>query len=187
MIQAQSAPVAAPIRYDLRAMTPALLEPVRRWLALAHVTRWWPVECALRAINRHLGEPAIACLILAMNGMNGMNGRDMGYSQVYDPHRADGDAACHPYREEPRGARGIDLFIGEASHIGQGHGPRFIGRVLDHLFDAGAPCVLSDPSPLNVRSVAALRSAGFRSIGERDTGGHVLLMRCDSPRQRISP
>ena len=183
MIQPQSAPAAAPIRYDFRVMTAADLGVVRRWLATPHVTRWWPdPECSLRSINRHLSEPDIACLILTMNG------RDTGYLQVYDPHHSDGGTTGHPYRDQPRGARGIDLFIGEASCIGRGHGPRFIDRVRDHLFGAGAPCVVSDPNPLNARSVAAFRSAGFRSMGERDTAwGHVLLMRCDSPRQAISP
>jgi aminoglycoside 6'-N-acetyltransferase len=183
MIQAQSAPAAAPIRYDFRAMTAVDLDAVGRWLATPHVTRWWPdPECALRSISRHLSEPAIACLILTMNG------GDTGYLQVYDPHHSDGETTRHPYRDQPRGARGIDLFIGEASCIGQGRGPRFIGRVRDHLFEAGASCVMSDPNALNARSVAAFRRTGFRSMGERDTAwGHVLLMRRDSPRQVISP
>jgi len=179
MIQPQSAPAAVPIRHDFRVMTAADLGAVRR-LATPHVTRWRPdPECALRSIRRHLGEPGIACLILTANG------RATGYLQVYDPHHSDAET---PYRDQPRGARGIDLFIGEASCIGRGHGPRFIDRVRDHLFGAGAPCVVSDPNPLNARSVAAFRSAGFRSMGERDTAwGHVLLMRCASPRQAISP
>jgi aminoglycoside 6'-N-acetyltransferase len=188
MIQAQSASAVAPIRYGLRAMTAADLDSVRRWLAQPHVARWWPhPECALRSVTRHPSEPTIACLILTMNG------RGVGYLQVYDPHHApgragDGQTPRHPYQDRPRGPRGIDLFIGEASFIGQGHGPRFIRRGLDHLFDAGAPCVVADPNPSNVRSVAAFRSAGFRSMGERDTAwGHVLLMRCNSPRQVISP
>lgn len=179
MIQAQSASAVAPIRYGLRAMTAAVLDSVRRWLAQPHVARWWPhPECALRSITGHLNEPAIECLILTMNGRR----------VAHHTRAGDGQTPRHPYQDQPRGTHGIDLFIGEASFIGQGHGPRFIRHGLDHLFDAGVPCVVSGPNPSNVRSVAAFRSAGFRSMGERDTAwGHVLLMRCDSPRQVLRP
>jgi aminoglycoside 6'-N-acetyltransferase len=135
MINAQSAPASAPIRYGLRAMAPADLAIVRGWL----VTRWWPnPEHALRSITQHLVEPAIECFILTMDG------RDAGYLQVYDPHHApppaaDVQASVHPYRVQPRGTRGIDLFIGEARFIGRGQGSRFIGRILDHLIEGEYP------------------------------------------------
>jgi Acetyltransferase (GNAT) domain len=83
MINAQSGPASAPIRYGLRATAPADVAIVRGWLAEPHVTRWWPnPEHALRSITQHLVEPAIECFILAMDG------RDDGYLQVYDPHHA---------------------------------------------------------------------------------------------------
>src|SRR5262245_4225506 len=188
MIQPQSAPAVAPIRYGFRAMRPADLGTVGGWLAEPHVKHWWPdPERALRSIIQHLSEPAIECLILTMGG------RDAGYLQVYDPHHtpcpaADDQTIGHPYRDQPRGTRGIDLFIGEARFIGQGHGPRLIRRVLDHLFAVGAPRVVTDPDPANTRSIAAFRRAGFRCVGERDTPwGHVLLMRCDNLKPIISP
>jgi aminoglycoside 6'-N-acetyltransferase len=188
MINAQSAPASAPIRYGLRATAPADLAIVRGWLAEPHVTRWWPnPEHALRSITQHLVEPAIECFILTMDGC------DAGYLQVYDPHHApppaaDEQASVHPYRDQPRGTRGIDLFIGEARFIGRGHGSRLIRRILDHLFEGGIPCVVTDPDPANTRSLAAFRRAGFRCVGERDTAwGHVLLMRCDNLKPIISP
>jgi aminoglycoside 6'-N-acetyltransferase len=188
MIKHQSAPARVPIRYGLRAMGPADLAVVRGWLTEQHVTRWWPnPEVALSSISQHLSEPAVECFILTMDG------RNAGYLQVYDPHHApppaaDGQSSGHPYRDQPRGTRGIDLFISEARFIGRGHGSRLIRRCLEHLSEGGIPCVVTDPDPANARSVAAFRRAGFRRLGERDTPwGHVLLMRCDNLKPTISP
>jgi aminoglycoside 6'-N-acetyltransferase len=185
MIKAQSAPAVVPISYGLRAMGPADLPVVRGWLTQPHVTRWWPnPEVALRLITQHLGEPAIECFILTLDG------EDAGYLQVYDPHHspppaADEHASVHPYRDQPRG---VDLFIGEARCIGRGHLSRLIRRILEHLFEEGIPCVVTDPNPENARSVAAFRRAGLRCVGERETArGRVLLMRCDNLKPAISP
>jgi aminoglycoside 6'-N-acetyltransferase len=179
MIKAQSAPAVVPISYGLRAMGPADLPVVRGWLTQPHVTRWWPnPEVALRLIIQHLGEPAIECFILTMDG------EDAGYLQVYDPHHspppaADEHASVHPYRDQPRG---VDLFIGEARCIGRGHGSRLIRRILEHLFEEGIPCVVTDPNPANARSVAAFRRAGLCCVGERETARtRVLLKPAISP------
>jgi aminoglycoside 6'-N-acetyltransferase len=188
MIKVQSTPALVPIRYGLRAMGPAGLAVVRGWLTEPHVTRWWPnPDVAVRSIAQHLSEPAIECSILTIDG------RDAGYLQVYDPHHAPPPAANeqtrdHPYRDQPRGTRGIDLFIGEARFIGRGHGSCLIRRILEHLFEEGIPCVVTDPDAANARSVAAFHGAGFRCVGERNTAwGHVLLMRCDNLKPTISP
>ncbi|HSR82491.1 MAG TPA: GNAT family N-acetyltransferase [Hyphomicrobiaceae bacterium] len=187
MIKAQSAPAEVPISYGLRAMG-ADLAVVRGWFTEPHVTRWWPnPEVALSLITQHLSEPAMECFIPTMGG------QDAGYLQVYDPLHlpppaADEHASGHPYRDQPRGTRGIDLFIGEGRFIGRGHGSRLIRRILGHLFEGGIPCVVTDPDPTNARGVAAFRRAGFRCVGERDTAwGHVLFMRCDTLKPAISP
>jgi len=188
MIQAQSASAVAPIRYGLRAMTAADLDSVRRWLAQPHVARWWPhPECALRSITRHLSEPAIACLILTMNG------RGVGYLQVYDPHHApgragDGQTPRHPYQDQPRGTRGIDLFIGEASFIGQGHGPRFIRRGSTTSSMRAHRVRWQTPIPPTYAALPPFAAPVSAPWGnEIPLWGHVLLMRCNSPRQVISP
>jgi aminoglycoside 6'-N-acetyltransferase len=172
MIKAQSAPASAPIRYGLRAMGPTDLPIVRGWLGEAHVTRWWPdPERGLRSIGRHLGEPGIECFIRTIDC------RDAGYLQVYDPHHGPktgvhAQTSIHPAGDQPRGARGIDPFIGEARFIG-GHRPRLMRRILDRLFEGEMRCVLTDPDPMNTRSVAASHRAGFRGVGERGTAWGV--------------
>jgi aminoglycoside 6'-N-acetyltransferase len=177
-----------PISYGLRATGPADLAAVRGWLSEPHVTRWWPnPEVALRSINQHLSEPAIERFIPTRDG------EDAGYLRVYDPHHppppaGDEHPRDHPYCDQPRGTRGIDLFIGEGKLIGRGHGSRLIRRILGHLFGEGIPCVVTDPDPANARSVAAFRRAGFGCVGEPHTAwGHVLLMRCDNLKPAISP
>jgi len=139
MIKAQSVPASAPIRHGLRAMGPADLPIVCGRLGEPHVTRWWPdPERALRSIARHLGGPAVERFILTIDS------RDAGYL-VYDPHHgpptgAHAQTSIHPDRDPPSGARGIDLFIGGASFIGRGHGPRLMRRILDHLFEGAMRC-----------------------------------------------
>jgi aminoglycoside 6'-N-acetyltransferase len=161
---------------------------VRCWLHAAHVARWWPdAEKQARSIAAHMNEPSMRCLVLMVDG------QDVGYLQVYDPHHEpciapDGSEIEHPYRDQPRGTRGIDLFIGEAHMIGRGLGPRLIARVVRSLFEEGAPCVVTDPDPANTHGIAAFRKAGFRSLQERDHAwGHVLLMRCDNPDRAPAP
>ena len=181
MTDVQSVQVATPVRYDCRAMRSADLALVRRWLDEPHVACWWPDgEKQARWIAEHLSEPSMQCLILTIDG------RDVGYLQVYDPHHepciAPDGTTTHPYRDQPLGTRGIDVFIGEARLIGRGHGPRLVARVLERLFAAGAPCVVTDPDPANAHSISAFGKAGFRALETRDTAwGHVLLMRCDRP------
>src|SRR5262245_58809872 len=129
MIKAQSVPASAPNNCGLRAMGPTDLPIVRAWLGEPHVTRWWPdPQAAWCSIARNLGEPGIECFILTIDGC------DAGYLQVYDPHHgpltaAHGQTCIHPYRDQPRGARGIDLFIGQARFVGRGHGPHLIRRI----------------------------------------------------------
>jgi aminoglycoside 6'-N-acetyltransferase len=171
-------------RYGARAMSADDLPRVRAWLGAPHVARWWPdADRQAGWIGDHLREPSMQCLILTIDGL------DVGYLQAYDPHHEpcfapDGTAIAHPYRDQPLGTRGIDVFIGEPGWAGQGHGPRLLDHVLQGLFAAGAPCVVTDPDPANLQSIAAFRKAGFRPLGERQHAwGLVLLMRRDNPGQ----
>jgi aminoglycoside 6'-N-acetyltransferase len=173
-------------RYGARAMSAGDLPLVAGWLATPHVARWWPdPERATGSIAKHLDEPAMRCFILTVDEL------DIGYLQAYDPHHQpclgpDGAVIEHPYRDQPGRTLGIDLFIGEADHVGRGHGPCLIGGMVSRFFCEGRPCVVTDPDPANARSVAAFSKAGFRPIDERDTPwGHVLLMRRDNPNQAI--
>src|SRR5262249_60838251 len=90
------------------------------------------------------------------------------------------DLAAWPapaFGEQPRGARGIDQFIGEPDMISRGHGSAFIRVFVDDLLARGAPRVITDPDPLNGRAIRAYEKAGFRRDRIVDTvSGSALLM-----------
>lgn len=64
--------------------------------------------------------------------------------------------------------------------LGKGHGSAMLRQFTDALFGEGAPRVIVDPDPANLRAIRAYAKAGFRPIEERDTPfGRVLLMARD--------
>jgi len=179
MIQARSAPAAAPINCGFRPMAAASLDTVRGWLAGPNVTRWWPdPECALHSIAAPASASAVAYLML-------MDGRDVGDAQGLpsppEPVPCTGrEDHATPDRHQPRGTRGIPHSIGEACLLPPG-GPHPIRGVLERPFDTAA-CVATDPDP------SSARRAGFRCRGSRDTAwGQVLPTHCHNLIPIISP
>jgi aminoglycoside 6'-N-acetyltransferase len=166
-----SAAKADPERHSFRRVGKADLPMIVSWLNAEHVRRWWPEPAdRLAEVEEILENPAVDPYVV------GFDARPIGYVQVYDAHAEE----AHPYRDQPAGTHGIDQFIGEADMIGRGHGPRFVGDVCALLFDAGAPRVVTDPDPSNVRAVRAYEKAGFVALDERVTvDGPVVLMARD--------
>ena len=61
--------------------------------------------------------------------------------------------------------------------VGRGHGSAFIRAFVDRVLAGGAPRVVTDPDPDNVRAVRAYERAGFEKSGLVDTpDGTALLM-----------
>jgi aminoglycoside 6'-N-acetyltransferase len=158
--------------YDFRPMTTADLLLVRRWLSAPHVIQWWgePDE-QFGLVSQDLDEPAMDQFIVAAQD------RPFGYIQCYDPNAW----APHPFGDQPPGTRGIDQFIGEPDMVDRGHGSAFIHDFVERVLAAGAPRVLTDPDPDNVRAVRAYHKAGFTPDRLIDTpDGLALLMVCTS-------
>jgi aminoglycoside 6'-N-acetyltransferase len=154
-------------RYAFREMTADDLPMIKRWLAEPHVREWWgdPVE-QYALVCGDLDEPAMDQYIVSSDG------RDFGYLQCYDP-----TAWNSGFGEQPKGTRGIDLFIGEADMIAHGHGSAMIRAFVDERLQRGAPRVVTDPDPNNLRAVSAYENAGFTRVGMVDTpDGPSLLM-----------
>jgi RimJ/RimL family protein N-acetyltransferase len=92
-----------------------------------------------------------------------LNARPIGEIQSY---RVDDDAEYAAMVALDRSAIGIDLYIGEPSLIGQGHGPALIRAFLR---DVGFPrygvdlCVIG-PSRSNAAAIRAYEKAGFRFL-----------------------
>ena len=84
---------------------------------------------------------------------------------------------------ERRATRGIDLFIGEPSALGKGHGAEFLRLTAERLLaQPDVKRVIGDPEPANHRSRRAFEKAGFRDSGERLVpGGSVRLMVREEP------
>jgi aminoglycoside 6'-N-acetyltransferase len=153
--------------YAFRAMTADDLPMIKRWLAAPHVTEWWGDPAEQYALVRgDLDEPAMDQYIVSVDG------RAFGYLQCYDL-----TAWNSGFGKQPNGTRGIDLFIGEADMIEQGHGAALIRAFVDERLRSGVPRVVTDPDPDNVRALRAYEHAGFKRDRMVDTpDGPSLLM-----------
>jgi aminoglycoside 6'-N-acetyltransferase len=153
--------------YSFRPMIAADLPLVQRWLALPHVRQWWrDPEQQYALISGDLDEPNMHQFIFCTAGS------PFGYLQCYD--LSDWNTGLG---QQPQGARGIDLFIGEPGMIGRGHGSALISYFVEDLLQKGSPCVVTDPDPENARAIRAYQKAGFEKRGLVETpDGRALLM-----------
>jgi aminoglycoside 6'-N-acetyltransferase len=156
--------------YEFRPMTADHLPMIRRWLDAPHVAQWWgEPETQYELISDDLSHAAMDQFVVVTDE------RPFAYLQCYDPE-AWPEGGLAP---QPRGARGIDQFIGEADMIERGHGSAFIRAFVDRLLTAGTPCVLTDPNPANLRAIRAYEKAGFRRnrIAATPDGPALLMVR----------
>ena len=154
-------------KYIFRPMTAADLPLIRRWLALPHVREWWgdPQE-QYTLVSGDLDEPAMDQYIVALAE------NSFAYFQCYDL-----TAWTSGFGQQPPGTRGIDLFIGEADMIERGHGSALIRAFADGRLRQGAPRMVTDPDPGNLRAVRAYEKAGFEQDRMVETpDGPALLM-----------
>jgi len=151
-------------------MAAADLPTIRQWLAKPHVAEWWgdPVE-QFALVSEDLTHPAVDQFIVECDR------RPFAYLQCYDP----GAWPNHGFGPLPRGARGIDQFIGEEDMIERGHGSGFVRAFADRLLNSGTPRVVTDPDPVNTRAIHAYERAGFRRdrLVETPDGTALLMMR----------
>lgn len=159
--------------YDFRAVTEADLPMLSAWLAEPHVAEWWDEgpDAALAEIVEAMDSVETEPLIVELDG------RPIAYVQSYDPHLEDG----HPYQDQPFGTLGIDITIGIPDLVGKGHGSAIVRQFADMLFEEGAPRVVIDPDPKNLRAIRAYEKAGFRAFDTRlSPYGPALLMARDA-------
>jgi aminoglycoside 6'-N-acetyltransferase len=159
--------------YDFRAVTEADLPMLAAWLAEPHVAEWWDEgpEEELRGIIEAMDSVETEPLIVELDG------RPIAYVQSYDPHLEDG----HPYQDQPFGTLGMDISIGPPEFVGKGHGSAITRQFTDMLFEEGAPRVVIDPHPDNLRAIRAYEKAGFRAFDTRTTiYGPALMMARDA-------
>jgi aminoglycoside 6'-N-acetyltransferase len=160
----------APDSYVFRPISVADLLMVRQWLAMPHVRQWWgDPEKQFELVSEDMDHPSMQQFIVTAGG------RSFAYLQCYDP-------AAWPdngFGSQPDGVRGIDQFIGEPDMVGRGHGSALIRAFVAELLQQGAPRVVTDPDPQNVRAIGAYKKAGFREDRLVDTpDGPAMLMVC---------
>ena len=159
--------------YDFRAVAVADLPMLAAWLAEPHVQEWWDEgpQASLAEIREAMDSVETEPLIVEFDG------GPIAYIQSYDPHLEDG----HPYRDQPFGTLGMDISIGPPELVGKGHGSAIVRQFTDMLFEEGAPRVVIDPHPDNLRAIRAYEKAGFRAFDTRiSIYGPALMMARDA-------
>ena len=97
-----------------------------------------------------------------------VDGRPIGFLQIIDPARED----SHYWGEDcPPALRAIDVWIGEADMLGQGHGTTMMRMAIARCFaDPRVKAILIDPLAANVRAHRFYERLGFRFVGPRSFG-----------------
>ena len=154
--------------YAFRPMIADDLPLVLRWLKQPHVMEWWgDTHEQFELVSGDLEVEAMDQFIVAIDD------RPFAYVQCYDLNAwPDNGLGAHP-----KGTRGVDQFIGEPDMVGRGHGSAFLRAFIARLLADGAPRVITDPDPDNIRAVRAYEKAGFEKRHLVDTlDGTALLM-----------
>ena len=162
--------------YALRPFTADDLPMMAQWLQTPAVRDWWgdPVEEQLGRTAAHLHDKAMDQRIARCGA------EDFGYLQSYPWSRWPGGAPH--FHDQPDDSRAMDVLIGIPRMLGKGHGTAMVRLYAETLLTEGAPAVVIDPDPTNLRAILAYRRAGFRDIAVRpgEHGDPVLVM-CFDP------
>ena len=150
--------------YRFRKATLKDLALLKAWQSNPHVLEWWDADEPYDEPD--LADPRVARWIVSNSQ------RPFAFMQDYTVHGWRG----HHFASLPRGARGIDQYIGEPEKVGLGHGSAFIRMRMQALFDDGAPVIATDPHPKNERAIAVYRKLGFEPLGPtRETKWGLIL------------
>jgi aminoglycoside 6'-N-acetyltransferase len=160
-------------RIAFRGLTEGDLPLIRRWADGAHWLEWWgDAESTVAEIRAALDDDATEPMVALLGN------RPVAYVQTYDPHMEDG----HPYQDQPFGTLGLDISIGNESDLGHGLGSAIVEALAGMLFAEGAPRLIIDPDPANLRAIRAYEKAGFTRFDERVSAyGPALMMALDNP------
>ena len=158
--------------YDFRDVTAKDMKLIGSWLELPHVAEWWgEAAVELAEIKANLDSDSVEQLIVELDG------KPIGFLQSYDPHMED----AHSYQDQPMGTLGLDMFIGDANLLKQGHGSGILTAFVELLFEEGVPRVIVDPDPKNTAAIKAYEKAGFAAFDTRTSDyGPALMMARDN-------
>lgn len=98
------------------------------------------------------------------------DGKPLGFIQIIDPKYED----THYWGDVPQNLRAIDIWIGEAHHLGQGYGTEMMRWAISRCFENEAiEAILIDPLTSNTKAHRFYERLGFvfmeaRRFGEDD-------------------
>jgi aminoglycoside 6'-N-acetyltransferase len=143
----------------LRPATIADPELLKHWDEQPHVQAasgnddWFDWEAELQQ------DPTWRELLIAE-----VDGRPIGGLQIIDP----AEEETHYWGDIEPDLRAIDIWIGEASDLGRGHGTVMMREALDRCFaHLEVKAVLIDPLAANTRSHRFYERLGFRFVERR--------------------
>jgi aminoglycoside 6'-N-acetyltransferase len=154
----------------LRPATSNDLALLRRWDDSPHVRDanggGWPWETELAE-----ARPWRELLIAEVDGV------PIGFLQIIDP----AEEESHYWGDVPANLRAVDIWIGEAAYLGQGHGTRMMRLAVDRCFaDPAVAAMLIDPLVSNTRAIRFYQRLGFKPVEERRFGDdHCLVHRLE--------
>lgn len=170
--------VAAP--YHFRPFARADLRMAAGWLRTPEVVHWWGTPADEETlITQDLDEPSMRQWIVEHKR------RPFAYAQAYPAH-----AWPQPHLALlPPGAMAIDVFIGDPTMLGIGHGKIFLHLLAEMLLAEGAPVVATDPALDNHRARRAYARAGFveERVIKAEDGPVVLMLYRRTPIHRKVP
>lgn len=154
---------------EFRRLAPGDLQVLDRWLRTPRVKRWFSDADYIDTLAGHIDDPRIDQFMVLKDD------RPLGYLQDYDIH----GWTPHPLDFLPKGARGIDMFIGAEQDMAQGLGPGILDQRTAQLFAKSIPALGIDPHPDNTAALRAYAKAGFtpHSSAETPYGPAQLMVR----------
>lgn len=96
-----------------------------------------------------------------------LDGRPIGFIQIIDPELEE----THYWGEITPNLRAIDIWIGDASDLGQGYGTQMMTLAIERCFrDPAVTAIVIDPLESNARARKFYERIGFRIVGPRTFG-----------------
>lgn len=150
------------------------LSLLRKWLSQDHIKPFWQEPESEQDLKdkflKKLPLRGVTSFIIEHEG------NLIGYIQYYDAKKVGGGW----WENENSGTFGIDLMIGEKTHVGKGLGAKIITNFISYLRtqESNVSSIIIDPEPTNERAIKAFERAGFKRESEITTpDGKALLMR----------
>jgi len=177
------APYLAAADLSFRPLQEGDLQRLYEWVQQPHLAAWWgaPPESYATFVAELQEEieasnflaPIIVCL----------DAKPIGYVQYYCA-----DERCRRFwsrRGKPTtGAVGLEVIIGERTHLGKGYCAQIINKFVQKIFtETTAEKIVADPCPDNCAAVRCYERVGFKKSSDptsvpyvKTTSGHMVLM-----------